>query len=371
VLVRAVVFDLDGVVLHYDPARLAAISADHGVAAEDLTRAAFAPDVLPRLTTGALTHADWIRHVGEAVGSPDAAALWLDGTADTDPEILVLLAELRAHGVRTGILTNGTDRTVSLLERTPIPEAVDRVVCTADLGVAKPAARAYLTVCERLGVPPHETFFTDDTAANIEGARRAGLTALLFDDVAVLRSELVAHGLLPPRPAGTPTLRAVTLADRVDIHRIARRMRRTLQEVVDPVRGAELYDLPWLEDRVRQHLDPDRLDGGVWLAMLDGASVGHTIVRAEADDDGVHGLFSTTWVAPDTRRAGVASQLLTHGERWMRDRGLPRAATHTAADNAPLIRLYERHGYTIVLRSGDMVRLERSLTAGPASRPPR
>lgn len=132
-----------------------------------------------------------------------------------------------------------------------------------------------------------------------------------------------------------------------EIDWVARGMRQTLIEVEGEAAGTALYTLGWLRDRVRFHLDAQQCTGQVWVAeAAPGVLLGHTIVRVETDDTGRRfGLFSTTYVAPAQRRGGWASQLLRHGEAWMRERGLPEAATWTSATNTPLIRLYARHGY--------------------------
>ena len=140
---------------------------------------------------------------------------------------------------------------------------------------------------------------------------------------------------------------------------VARRMKSTLVEVLGAERGAQMYTMTWLRQRVREHLG--REDAAVFVA-LETSVMGHTIVREETLDHGVLGLFSTTYVVPDARRRGAADALLDTGEAWMRQRGLARAATHTAADNTPLHKLYERRGYTIDLRTGGMVRFARDLT---------
>jgi len=139
---------------------------------------------------------------------------------------------------------------------------------------------------------------------------------------------------------------------------IAERMQATLVEVLGEERGASMYSMDWLRQRVLEHLD--REDAAVFVAV-DVDLLGHTIVREEPWSGGVLGLFSTIHVAPAARRRGVADALFDRGEAWMRERGLARAATHTAAHNTPLHRLCERRGYTIDLRDGEMVRLARDL----------
>lgn len=148
---------------------------------------------------------------------------------------------------------------------------------------------------------------------------------------------------------------------------VTRRMRLTLQEVLGVEAGVALYSMEWLRQRLLWHLNPEECTGQVFLAEdTDGAIIGHTIVRLDADDAGTPtGLFSTTYVAPEARRRGVASLLLLAGEAWLISHGMATAVTNTGAANTPLIRHYEKHGYTIIAAHGEMVRLGRVLPANP------
>lgn len=160
-----------------------------------------------------------------------------------------------------------------------------------------------------------------------------------------------------------PRIRPLDPASTHEIRLVAERMRATLVEVLGERRGTAMYTLSWLEERVREHLDPSRLTGAVWLA-LDEADriVGHTIVRLDHDDQGDEiGLFSTIYVVPEARRNRVAQALIARGEAWMRSNGIRRAFTYTAADNTRLHRLFERLGYEVVDQRGEMVRIARSL----------
>ncbi|MBI5168384.1 MAG: GNAT family N-acetyltransferase [Candidatus Eisenbacteria bacterium] len=133
---------------------------------------------------------------------------------------------------------------------------------------------------------------------------------------------------------------------------VAERMRLTLVEVLGEETGGAMYTREWLEDRVREHLDPARLRGQVFVAVESGGAVaGHTIVRIEEDDGGrAFGVFSTTYVAPDARRGGVADALLDRGEAWMREQQVTVAQTWTSDTNDPLLALFRKHGYALTLR---------------------
>lgn len=135
--------------------------------------------------------------------------------------------------------------------------------------------------------------------------------------------------------------------DAATIDLIAQRMRLTLVEVLDETRADEMFDHPALLERVRWHLDrsdPDRR-AEVFVALLDGDVVGHTMLRVDDVDGERLGLFATTYVTPPARRAGAASALLLAGERWMRAQGMTVAATFTDARNDRLLAFYAAHGY--------------------------
>lgn len=153
-------------------------------------------------------------------------------------------------------------------------------------------------------------------------------------------------------------IRAINPDSEDEINLVAQRMRDTLIEVEGEQAGTALYSIEWLRQRVRFHLDPAQALAKVYLALQDDQAgalplpqpvIGHTIVRQEFDAAGQpFGLFSTTYVLPLARRSGVAHQLLLQGETWMREQGLPAAATWTSQTNLKLIRLYARHGYVQV-----------------------
>jgi len=143
---------------------------------------------------------------------------------------------------------------------------------------------------------------------------------------------------------------------------VASRMKATLVEVLGQEQGEAMYTDEWLRNRVREHLDPARYDGQVFLAEVDGDIVGHTIVRVELDENKTpFGLFSTFYVSPEARGHGVAKELVQTGEAWMRERTLDTAKTYTAEGNGKLIGLMESFGYAIELRKNDMVSLARLL----------
>jgi putative hydrolase of the HAD superfamily len=93
------------------------------------------------------------------------------------PGALDTLAALRQAGIATAIVTNGEAAWQRRkLELTGLVEAVDAVVISAEIGVAKPDAAPFLRACAALTAAPSRTVMVgDNTAVDIAGAAAAGL----------------------------------------------------------------------------------------------------------------------------------------------------------------------------------------------------
>lgn len=102
------------------------------------------------------------------------------GTANT--ELIEYVRSLRPR-YRTGILSNSF---VGAREREQaaygFADLVDSIVYSHEVGTAKPDPRIYALTCARLGVRPGEVVFLDDAQACVDGARAAGMHAVLYRD---------------------------------------------------------------------------------------------------------------------------------------------------------------------------------------------
>ena len=103
---------------------------------------------------------------------PPSITLW-DDTIST-------LVALREQGYRIGMLTNGQVKSQEdKLAHTPIVPLFDAIIIAEMISFAKPNAEAYHAICEKLGVAPEEAVYVGDHPLNdIEGAKKAGLTAI-------------------------------------------------------------------------------------------------------------------------------------------------------------------------------------------------
>ena len=180
-MIRVAIFDLDGVIRHFDPQRAVTVADTYALSLDAMWDAAFAPTRMRRLVTGGMTRKAWVAEVGEVLGSPEGAERWLCQVGVVDPAVMAVVKGIRDAGYPVGILTNGTDEIPAELDTLGIRSDFDHVVSTWGLGVAKPDPEAYLATCKVMGVSPTEVFFTDDRAENVAAARALGLVGHLFE----------------------------------------------------------------------------------------------------------------------------------------------------------------------------------------------
>src|SRR5262249_54901927 len=100
-----------------------------------------------------------------------------------DDETLDTLRELRARGLRLGIVSNMTLRADLMrqdLDRLGIGPLVDATAFSSETGVRKPDPRMFRTALERVGAGAAESVFVGDRLLDdVLGAREAGMRTVL------------------------------------------------------------------------------------------------------------------------------------------------------------------------------------------------
>jgi putative hydrolase of the HAD superfamily len=81
---------------------------------------------------------------------------------------------------RVSVLSNADDTLRARLAGLGILDLFDDVVCSAEVGCAKPDPEIYALACRRLGHPPAACVFVDDHEPNVQAAEAAGLRGLLY-----------------------------------------------------------------------------------------------------------------------------------------------------------------------------------------------
>jgi 2-haloacid dehalogenase len=205
--VSAVVFDLGGVLIDWDPRYLYRQLFDGDEAgmerflAEVCTPAWNAEQDAGRPWTEAVEllvqeypqererieayHARWEEMLGGAI----------DQTVE-------VLRELQDRPVRLFALSNWSAETFPIARRRyPFLDWFDGIVISGEVGICKPDERVFRHLITRHAIEPETTVFVDDSNVNVEAARGLGMMAIPFTGGRELREELVQLGVLEAAPA--------------------------------------------------------------------------------------------------------------------------------------------------------------------------
>ena len=203
VAVDAVVFDLDGVIRHWNDDDLDLVEESVGLQPRTILNVAFSAELGPAAITGRLTYREWMDRIRDIVigehGEHVATALdlWEANVGVVDPEMVRLLRSLR-EAVPVALLSNGTTRLRRDLHVLDLLDEFDIVFNTAEIGIAKPDPEVFRHVCAQMSVSPRRTAFLDDLPANVQGATDAGLIAHQFTDRRTAQAFLGDLGLETP-----------------------------------------------------------------------------------------------------------------------------------------------------------------------------
>jgi putative hydrolase of the HAD superfamily len=181
-----VVFDLGGVVVAYDRARLLA-----ELYADPVTHAAVRTGIdehldWPSLDRGALSQADAVERAAARSGvSATEFARFMERMAvawTPIPETVDLLHRLRARGHALFCLSNMHPESMAFLERSfDFWPVFTGVVISCRVGLCKPEPSIYRHLLERHALVPSETVFVDDLDANLAAARAFGIHTVKFE----------------------------------------------------------------------------------------------------------------------------------------------------------------------------------------------
>lgn len=119
----------------------------------------------------------------------------LDAMTVEMPGMRDLLTRLRTNGYRLYGLTNWSDAVYDVIEKFDILQMMDDRLISSEEQMIKPDLAIYNRLCEKFGLIKEECLFTDDRQANIDGARAAGMQAVLFTDARQYEEDLKTFGV--------------------------------------------------------------------------------------------------------------------------------------------------------------------------------
>jgi putative hydrolase of the HAD superfamily len=347
---RAVLFDVDGVLIHGFHVREEKrrrwdthMAADLGIEPA-MFYEHFVKDVLPDVLTG---RKSLVRALEEALplmgyrGSPmTVIAYWLRRDTQLNLQLVDLLKVLRAKGnVRLYMATNQEDlRALYLWDTLGLHHLFDDIFHAARLGATKPDRRFFEGVAERIGPQQQPPLMFDDMPEVATAAKAFGWEGVHADDFADIRNHpwIVEHlgradpGIRAFRPGDGEAL--------VDAHRMA---------ILDT--SEEFYTREELESwsaglSSAFYAPPE---GGVTEVAV--SASGKPVAFCQSVGNEVLGLY----VHPEWQRNGIGQKLMRLAEGRAASIGSEIVRVHASISAIPF---YERIGYRVVESSHHQTR---------------
>lgn len=106
------------------------------------------------------------------------------------PGMRALLLQLRSEGYRLYGLTNWCSMVHKVMELWDILTILDGRVISSEEKLIKPDVAIFQRLCEKYDLKPEECIFTDDKAINVEGAIKAGMQGIVFENAVQYERDL-------------------------------------------------------------------------------------------------------------------------------------------------------------------------------------
>jgi HAD superfamily hydrolase (TIGR01509 family) len=180
VALRAVIFDMDGIIVDSEPYSVQAlidVLRQYGVEpTRDDLRRSYGRRVQDDFV-------DYFSHYGVtadvqvAIAHKDARYYHLAaGRLQPFPGVVPLLKRLRDRGYRLALASSGDRVKVAFgMQALKLNGTFEAIVSGDDVSRSKPDPEIYVTAARRLGVSPIECVAIEDAPAGVEAAKRAGM----------------------------------------------------------------------------------------------------------------------------------------------------------------------------------------------------
>lgn len=186
-MIKAVIFDLDGVLvstdmLHYEAWKKLAgeleirnFTKEDNMRQRGVSRMA-SLEILIEKTDRSFTQQEK-EALAERKNSYYVSLLDALTPKDILPGALDVISALRQRDILIGV-GSASKNTPEILRRTGLERVIDRVSCGLDVTRSKPDPQVFLVAAQKLGVSPADCLVVEDSDSGIQAAKAGGMRAL-------------------------------------------------------------------------------------------------------------------------------------------------------------------------------------------------
>lgn len=186
-----IIFDLGGVIIDIDYTATIQRFQSMGIANfDELFSQALQTDLFDRYETGQISSPHFLNLLKEKLGvtqSPNEIVFaWNAMIKGFNLEKLNILEAIKETKT-TALLSNINDlhevfarRKLKEVTDKPLEDFFNYTFLSHKIKARKPDVQTFIYVCKQMGVPVERVLFIDDSIQHVEGARKAGLNAILF-----------------------------------------------------------------------------------------------------------------------------------------------------------------------------------------------
>jgi putative hydrolase of the HAD superfamily len=199
-MLRTLIFDLGNVLIPFDLRRgYEAIRKHCPLPADEIPQRIVSSGLVHRLERGEMSAAEFFERLTQSLqlnlGFNEFREIW-GAIFLPDPIIPDSTLAALARRYRLLMLSNTNGIHFDFLEeRYPILKHFHGRVLSHEVKALKPEPAIYQAALNQAGCSPEECFYTDDIPAFVDGAKDAGIDAVLFTGMRQLESDLHRRGV--------------------------------------------------------------------------------------------------------------------------------------------------------------------------------
>jgi HAD superfamily hydrolase (TIGR01509 family) len=200
VAARAVIFDMDGVIVDSEPYSMQAlidVLRQYGIdPSEEEIRRSYGRRIRDDFADYFSRHGV-TAHLETAIARKEARYYHLAaGHLKPFPGVMRLLKRLSARGYGLALASSGDRVKVAFgMQALSLDRTFETVICGNDVTRSKPDPEIYLLAAQRLQIPPAECVAIEDAPAGVEAAKRAGMRCIAVTN-SVAREQLQQADLI-------------------------------------------------------------------------------------------------------------------------------------------------------------------------------